>query len=1033
MLTARLVLRALRWRAGAAACVFVVAAIAVAAAALGPMYLRAVDGGVLRQTLDGATRLDRDVTAQVDSSPSERGDWAGAVQDMLSPVAGSRWFVSAITFASTEIELVLPRRGSYDSRLMHASGDCAHLQFVAGRCPNGPGEIAVSVGTRDAGAAIGDDIDAALTDSEQLGLHVVGVYQPIGPTGDYWGGTHFFDAAPTNSDKQLPRLDSFVVAASMIGDLTSRVPVTYGGDARLAVRAVHVSDTHQIGQLVEAANARATAHQADGGTIVTALPSLLDQIAAEQRVPRTLVVVACVQLALLALVVLGAIVWSTADAQVDEAALARLRGRRLGSVVVLAVAQPAVAVVLAFPVGLVAAWGVAGALSPTLVGDGGVAELTSNAVWLGAAVAATGIAVCVAAVGRAFLASVASLFHRAAPSARAPVARMVAEAVVLTVAVVAVVELETHGLASSDAADKPDALAILVPTFLAAGAAVAMLHLVPLAARPLIALTRDRTRVGAFIAVRQLVRRDTALRLSAVVAVATSVAVFAAASWSNATRNRELRAWGDVGAAQVLTVQPKSGVDLVSAVRSADPSGHEAMAVESHVGAATPIVAVDSQRLPGIAAWVGANSQYPLRQIAGWLSPHLPAPTVLTGTHVRLRAVVEELPQQPVHLVLLASDREHRQVQVDLGQPRLGVTSYTGALSPDCARGCRLAGLTVAFPEGTDIDPTAPTPVSVIRYLGIEISNDGSGYSTVEAGLTESGRWQGKSADQPVPQPEGLEVTLRYNAPTASWGAAVPDDLPLVLPAVVASDTLARSFVSPTSTLDVAGLDGSQVTVDGTVPAVSLPGLGRSGVMVDLTLARRAQTSSASAGTASQVWLAPDAPAALLGRLRAAGLSILDDETAAARQRVYDHSGPTYGTQMFLVMAGVAGMLGAGVVLALGLISARRRAYDYASLRVIGVRERMLRRAVAAELAAAVLVGLLVGIGSGLGGTALATHALPLFVDANVGLPTVSSVPWPPVVALCGGLVVVLAAVCVAVVAVVRRNAGIDRLREGTR
>lgn len=56
MLTARLVLRALRWRAGAAVCAFVVATIAVAAAALGPMYLRAVDGGVLRQTLDAAPR-----------------------------------------------------------------------------------------------------------------------------------------------------------------------------------------------------------------------------------------------------------------------------------------------------------------------------------------------------------------------------------------------------------------------------------------------------------------------------------------------------------------------------------------------------------------------------------------------------------------------------------------------------------------------------------------------------------------------------------------------------------------------------------------------------------------------------------------------------------------------------------------------------------------------------------------------------------------------------------------------------------------
>jgi ABC-type antimicrobial peptide transport system permease subunit len=136
---------------------------------------------------------------------------------------------------------------------------------------------------------------------------------------------------------------------------------------------------------------------------------------------------------------------------------------------------------------------------------------------------------------------------------------------------------------------------------------------------------------------------------------------------------------------------------------------------------------------------------------------------------------------------------------------------------------------------------------------------------------------------------------------------------------------------------------------------------------------------------------------------------------------------------MVLVLAGAAGARGAGVVLALGLISARRRAYDYASLRVVGVHERALRRAAAGELAAAVLIGLLVGVGSGLGGTALATHALPLFVRADVGLPTVSSVPWLPVVALCCGLVAVLAAVCVAVVAVVRRNAGVARLREGAR
>jgi len=1030
MLTARLVLRALRWRAGAAGCVLAVAAIAVAAAALGPMYLRAVDGGVLRQTLAAAPRADRDVAVSLSSTPAEELDGRGAVDRMLAPVLGSRWFAPAVAFETTDVKVALPQRGAYSSRLLHADGDCAHLRFVAGRCPSASGEAAVSSTTRDAGVVVGSDLAVTLSDDETQPLRVVGVYQPVDPTGDFWGGAHFFDAAPTTSDKVLPRLDSFVVSADTMGDLQRRVALTFGGDARLVVAAVRAGDLDQIDRLVAATSSLATVYQADGGSVGTALPSLLDDVRAEQRVPRTLVVVACVQLALLALIVLGAIVWSTAETQVDEAALARLRGRRLGSVVALAVGQPAVAVVVGLPVGLLVARVAAGVLSPVLIGPGGAVTVTANALWVAVAVAVAGVVVCVLAAGRALLSSVASLFHRAPPSPRAPAARLAAEAVAFTAAIAGVVELNAGGLTSASGG-QPDALAVVVPTLLAVAAAIALLHLGPWAARPLLGLTRDRRRVASFIAVRQLVRRDTALRLSAVVAVATSVAVFAAASWSNAARNRQLRALGDVGAARVLTVDPTPGVDLVSAVRSADPSGHDAMAVEARAGAATPILAVDSARLPGIAGWVTKNSQYSLAQIAGWLSPKVSAPVLLTQTRVRVRAVAESLPSVPVHLVLVASDPERRQVRVDLGAAVAGSATYEGELSPDCARGCRLAGLTLELPDTADAARQGSRLVATVRYLDIETSADGNDYNTIDAGFTKAGRWQGKSADTPVAGADGLRVTFLFDPSTASWGIAVPTDLPLVLPAVIASGSVSQSFLSPTSTLDVGGLDGNEVTVDATIPAVSLPGLGRSGVMVDLTLARRAQTDVVSAGTVSQVWLARGVPTSLVHRLQAAGLTIVDDETARARQRAYDHSGPTYGIQMFLVMAVAAGALGAGVVLALGLLSARRRAYDYESLRVVGVAERVLRAAASAELAAALCVGLAVGVGAGVGGVALATGALPLFVRPDVGFPRVSSIPWPPVLVLCGALLLALGLICVVVVGVVRREANVGLLRAG--
>jgi hypothetical protein len=339
-----------------------------------------------------------------------------------------------------------------------------------------------------------------------------------------------------------------------------------------------------------------------------------------------------------------------------------------------------------------------------------------------------------------------------------------------------------------------------------------------------------------------------------------------------------------------------------------------------------------------------------------------------------------------------------------------------------------LAAITIAFEDPAKVDPDVVPPTVDLECLGIQTTS-----GAVDAGFTTAGRWRAAPSNIASVQAASgaLKMELRYDLTTAEWGSAVPTDVPAALPAVTGSGTAADYSTTPTSTIQVPGLDGNPLDVDDSVVAVSLPQVDRDGVMVDLTLAQRAQTNVASAATQQQVWLSPSAPAGLRDRLTAAGLTIVGSTSATDQQRTYDHSGPTYAIQVFLVMAAVAGLLAAGIALAQGLISARRRAYELASLRVVGVPRRILRRGALAEQALIVAVGLAVGVGSGLGGGLFAARRLPFFVRADQGPPIVSTVPAELIVVLVAGLFVLFAAACFVVEAAALRQAGVARLREG--
>ncbi|HXR42854.1 MAG TPA: hypothetical protein VN738_10625, partial [Acidothermaceae bacterium] len=536
----RLVLRAIRWRAGAAGAVLAVAVIAVAAAALGPLYLHAVDGGILRQTLAAAPRSDADLFAYVTSSPLENVDWASAMNDLVAPLRGSRWFLPALQRRQAEITVKAPDGGHYATRLVHVEGDCAHLHFVSGRCPQRPGEIAVSKRTTGTGLGLGDSFPVELAAGKGA-VDVVGVYEPIEPTGTFWGGADLFDAKPTTSDTVAPRIDSFFVASATLDQLSATVPIDYVADVPLVVDSVRLSDVDALGTLVSNAEDAGRQAQGIGGSVASGVPHLLDDVRTGERIPATLVLVASVQLALLALAVLAVVVWNIASTRASEAALAKLRGRRSAAVAVLATGEPVAMVLLAWPIGVLVARVVVGALAPTLVGDGAKVTVTANAVALGAAITAAAVVVCIAAASQLLRASVASLFRHSADSSRSATVRLMGEAVVLVLAAGGSFELQARGLATTG---KPDALAVIVPTLIAAAAAILMLHLMPLALRPFVNRTRDTSQLTSFLVVRQLSRRPTGLRIAAVVAVATGIAMFAATSWATAAHNLELRAKG---------------------------------------------------------------------------------------------------------------------------------------------------------------------------------------------------------------------------------------------------------------------------------------------------------------------------------------------------------------------------------------------------------------------------------------------------------------------------------------------------------
>ena len=369
---ARLALLAagLRWRLGSSLAMLIIALVAVATGAFGPIYLHSADQAVLNGALGSAPPGNVGLTLQPARDGSVRLTDAA---DRVPRAGGGRtWFGRDIATDETGVA-TFANGEKYSADLMARSGVCTHLVIVAGRCVTQTGSVVMSArSAHELGVAVGQSIDlSVIRSSRRASLTIAGLYAP-NPSSRYWWGINYFGFGTGAPGK--PNLDaafaSFrtinAIAPASLVDRMVQVPFQPGSLA--------VDDTDHLQSLLSQYKAAASAD--DGVVVATQLPQVLAAAANDEHTSTSIVLVIDFEMLLLTVFALYFVASRTAAERLPDVQLAVLRGYRPGGTLVVALLEPVVIVLTAVPAGLLIAWLVASASAAALFGPGVGASLT---------------------------------------------------------------------------------------------------------------------------------------------------------------------------------------------------------------------------------------------------------------------------------------------------------------------------------------------------------------------------------------------------------------------------------------------------------------------------------------------------------------------------------------------------------------------------------------------------------------------------------------------------------------------------------
>ncbi|MDG6108590.1 hypothetical protein Daura_14430 [Dactylosporangium aurantiacum] len=869
-----LVLAMLWSRRGRAATVMLLTALATAGALAAPVYLARADDRIVRTEVAGAAASERTVLITGEVQSTGGGSMAKTFESLaggwLDTPGYATVFSAQFTAQPGELEQAT---AAQLSTVMFREGICEHVRVVAGRCLMGTGDTVLTERTAGRlGLRPGDTVSLAGSRYDSVSgrytpagaptsLTVVGVVVARDGAEPYWGR-----AGGSRDAFQVDRrtLDTF-----------ARPSELQSFDAYPLPGAITVETLPALREWVQGAQRRST----DDARLNTDLDVLLDRIAERRAELRDTVPFAVAPVLLLAWAVITLAVSTVIRARRFEHGVIALRGVARPGRWWLATGETLLSVLVGALLGFTAAGG-----------------WQTRDAWPYATVAVLGaLAVAVTVALRTVSAPVSALL-RQVDRRTARWRGFALEGLLVVAAVVAVGQVR----------GRPGGVALLAPALVMLAVAVVAGRVVPVlsglaAGRALRRRALGRVRLAGVLAGLRLARRPVGARLLVLLTLAVGSLAFAAAATAAVDERQRQQADLDTGAPVVLTVDATSRVQLLRAVRAADPDGRSAMAVVpirlGEDGAAAA-VAVDAPRLAAVALWPGGAGS--AADVAARLHPPSPGtPVILTGATLTLDVTASTLDRPDVVLAATLAPLDGRPTStVELGRLVPGRQSYT-APTPICTAGCRLVEIAVRLPSF--VGPT------VVVTLHAPPTTD----------------WRVASGASAAPGAGGITFTLPATTqPDAGVlrPAGSLDQLPVVT-AVPLPDATFKTF-------------GSRPVPAAPSAAARLPRVGTGGALVDLEYADLLAADDGRADGA-EVWLSATAPPTVVDALRAQGLTVTGRRTVADARAAIAAGGTALGLRFYLFAGVLSATLGAAglAVAAIGTTTA-----DLRALRVQGLR-----------------------------------------------------------------------------------------------
>jgi len=1006
---------------------------AIVAAVAGPVYLHGADQALVSTALSSSTVVKTGVSLTPEGSsyvpPRLLLHAAASVPGGAGRAPGSR-FAAPITTVDANVRIPVVSVGLLGTmQLVSRSGACNELRFVAGRCPTRAGEVALTTRTAKAlGVGVGSSIHPLWGRESLPALRVTGLVLPGNSSSPYWWEDNYFPYG-TSGKYTGPIVDDGFVTESDATGLATLAPTS--DYVQLPLRRSSLGATAVPAFLGALARWTSRLGSREGIQAETGLPGVLSGASSEEGSARTIVAVVSLELVLLALLVVFAIARTTSALREADVRVAELRGLPKRSMIRVALREPALMLLAALPIGLAVAYFILLAVDKAELGTTSGTTLDSLAI-------EAGVAGCLAGLAAAALGSQHVWRDRrpdeppAAEQQRRSRRAAVLDALALALAAAGIAEMAGQS-AHSGSAVAP--LAYLGPGLLALGVGVLAARALPFLARRAVRALGWSRRVALSLALRNLGRRPGLARQAVVPAIATGLLVFAVAGSAVAGANHAMQARFEVGAPVVLDVAPRPGVDLVTAVRRADPTGDHAMAAARISTSTGTTLAVDPQRFAAVASWPATLSATSAAAVARELAPPTPPARLVPAAGELLVSADELTPLRPgpdlqAELFDLAGDGEFT---VDFGKLRPGSHTYTADLAGLCPGGCRLDQLDLAAsPFQVDQPGLAFAQDYRLRITSVATRRTPRApVRPVEALLGETGTWRA-SADAVVAgsASQGLEIEANLVAASNSGGVTVsPFDVPSVLPAVATSELVGLDGTpSDPNHVYVFGLDGSDLSAQATTVVPALPSVGGDASMIDLSFAERL-IQGEPLDVTWQVWCSSAPSAGLLSRLRRDGVTVLSVHRASSALAAIDRTGPAVGFSLYTVAAAAAALLALGVLL-FGIASdARRRRIELSGLSAVGIPLRALRRSLLIESSALAVAGAVAGTVATMVSASLALAFLPEFPPGRVGPPLTTGLPGLDVVLTGLAMLVLLEAAALAANMAVVAGVRPDQLR----